>query len=458
MPLRAKIFRHRVYALPALRNTYEPMSQDSQNFTTGTGEGPLPDTQPLSQADNCDSSSGRKRKRGREEKKQNSTPNSGRSRVADRRTRNRGAGARSPRSRHWFVTLNNYTEQELCKMKDINTTYCAICEEKGEQKETPHLHAIFRFKNQKSFSTLKAELPRANIEIMRGTYAQALRYLKKHGELIYQKGQMPQPGKRTDLEQIFKTIDNEGEQHLFQEDPVSAVKYYKEIQTYRRLKNEMIASNRKYNKPSVHFIYGDSATGKTAFVYDKHGYNNVYSVTYKKNGEDTYSIWFDGYTNQEVLLLDEYDHQMPVTALNKLLDGYPCMLPVKGSMTTKLWTTVYICSNKEPQNCLYNWSERTFKNALLRRVNTITEVRWQGSNIVTKNEKGKLNFISSKAKKYMISENEEFTTNTYTEPDLAAEEYFDLTRNNTTHNPDDDDDEGKINEPEEQKYSASTSQ
>ena len=68
------------------------------------------------------------------------------------------------RSRAYFMTLNNYSTEELEKMKAAKTVYHCVCEEICPTTETPHLHAWMYFKSAKYFSKMKKDYPRANIQ------------------------------------------------------------------------------------------------------------------------------------------------------------------------------------------------------------------------------------------------------------------------------------------------------
>ena len=67
----------------------------------------------------------------------------------------------STRARMWFLTLNNYTEDDLSQMSHKFSDcldYVYQCE-KGESG-TPHIQGCFRWKNQQRASALRKRLPR----------------------------------------------------------------------------------------------------------------------------------------------------------------------------------------------------------------------------------------------------------------------------------------------------------
>ena len=116
----------------------------------------------------------------------------------------------------WFLTINNPTDidLDLCRtstqassiehhqLKKVDGTYVntvtppEFYSNKGQpikglayfgfstevgKNGTPHLHCVVIFKVAKSFATLKKLFPRANIQPVRGTFQEAISYIRKDG-------------------------------------------------------------------------------------------------------------------------------------------------------------------------------------------------------------------------------------------------------------------------------------
>lgn len=97
---------------------------------------------------------------------------------------------------------------------------------------------------------------------------------------------------------------------------------------------------------SVDVFYGPSGTGKTqaARLIDP----DAYAVLPPNVSGG--SIWFDGYTGQNTLLIDEYQGWIPWSLLKVLLDPwYPIStLQTKGGSVPAHYTRVILCSNVHP--------------------------------------------------------------------------------------------------------------
>ncbi len=83
-------------------------------------------------------------------------------------TRGYGDGntKKSPQGRKWFGTINNYSPEEECKIKDYITTkeIWIMGKHVGAKSKIPHIHFWFQSKTPVCFSTLKKLVPRANLE------------------------------------------------------------------------------------------------------------------------------------------------------------------------------------------------------------------------------------------------------------------------------------------------------
>lgn len=88
------------------------------------------------------------------------------------------------------------------------------------------------------------------------------------------------------------------------------------------------------------------------------------------------TTWWDGYTGQSVVVLDDFRGWIPLHLFLKLIDILPVKLPIKGSFST--WfavKTVYISSNFVPTRWWKDVPEEQL-SAITRR---ISEIRfWTG--------------------------------------------------------------------------------
>lgn len=315
-------------------------------------------------------------------------------------------------SRKWQITINNPLDkgfshdkikQELSQLKSV--IYWCMADETGE-KQTHHTHIYACFSSAVRFSTLKNKFNTAHIEMARGSSQQNRDYIAKEGKwendakhgtkipgTFDESGEMPieRQGARNDLADLLDQIKNGASDCEIIEDNPDHILHIERIERVRQSFRREEYKN-TFRLLEVTYIYGLTATGKTRSVMEMHGYENVYRVT-------DYKHPFDGYSGQDILLIDEFDSQFPIQLMLNLLDGYPLELPCRYSNKQACYTKVYIISNIElfEQYAYEKAHEPNTYKAFLRRIHKIIKfpleyvqetlgTDFKGSNIIDGSE------------------------------------------------------------------------
>lgn len=84
-------------------------------------------------------------------------------------------------SRSWCYTINNFTEEDRNGLRALKCSYNVFGYERGDEG-TPHLQGYVQLATQKTLSAMKKIMPRAHLEIRKGTIDQAVDYCKKEGD------------------------------------------------------------------------------------------------------------------------------------------------------------------------------------------------------------------------------------------------------------------------------------
>lgn len=234
------------------------------------------------------------------------------------------------RLRRFTLTLNNYSLDEY---HDFVANLNALCSWGVLGKEvgaegTHHLQGAGVLKKQESFSTLKKAFPRAHLESMKGSPQQNLDYCTKEDRDAYQFGTIPGQGKRTDLHEVADLVDGGANlREIADAHPTSVVKFYKGIMVLRSIK----AGRRDPNKPPrVYWLFGPTGSGKTraAFSYGC----STYSADETLILPDCTLQWFDTYDGQKCVIFDDFRSKgVTFSFLLRILDRYPCSVPIKGA-------------------------------------------------------------------------------------------------------------------------------
>lgn len=213
---------------------------------------------------------------------------------------------------------------------------------------------------------------RTHFEPAKGTPQQNLEYCTKtesriDGPWIF--GECPKgtgQGTRQDLRGFVDTIKRgTGELDLLDSHPTEYVKYFR---AYDRIR--LLVSSRRERTLRVFVIYGLTGTGKSRMAHD-YDPENSFAMA---NNE-----WWDGYSGQSTLILDEYRAWLTFATLLRVTDRYPFPIPIKGSHGVPLWTTVIITTNVHPSKW---YKETTDMSPFFRRVNAYFIAKAKGKFLV----------------------------------------------------------------------------
>jgi len=233
-----------------------------------------------------------------------------------------------------------------------------VCPDTGRK----HLQGYVAWDNPRSLKKFQKDigLKAFHYEGTRGTPLQASNYCKKEDKDFYEYGIIPNQGERTDWTQAVNDL-NDGK------DIISVVSEQPQllpaIRALERYKNLTLKPTHRDVK--VIFLVGSPGTGKTRWAWDN--YPDLYS---KPEGH-----WWDGYTNQDTILLDDYSGDINYSQFLKVLDRYPINLPIKGGFIPANYTTIIITSNKQ----FTQWYAES-NNAIARRIHQIKNLDEEHNN------------------------------------------------------------------------------
>lgn len=292
--------------------------------------------------------------------------------------------ARTKASRKYQLTINHPIEHGFSHdvLKSILATfpgllYWCMSDETGEMS-TYHTHLYIAFKNAVAFHTIQQRFYGAHIEVAKGTHQENRDYVKKEGKWLNdpkhetqipgtfeESGELP-PEKsknQSQSEQILAMLDSgASDVEIIREFP-TWMKHLKALDSTRQaLTSEQYQNT--FRNLTVHYLWGKTGVGKTRFVMEKYGYENVYRVT-------NYAHPFDSYHSEPVILFDEFRSDLLLKDMLKYLDGYPLWLPCRYEDKVACYSTVYLISNipLDKQYPNVQQDEPESWRAFLRRIN-----------------------------------------------------------------------------------------
>lgn len=259
---------------------------------------------------------------------------------------NGNANTSGTKSRRFVLTLNNYTDSEVARIRDPPdfVKYVGFSFEVGNSG-TPHVQGWIQTWEPCRIKQLSKQwLNRAHFEVMIASFDCNDAYCNKQNEMEHI-GTRPEQGRRTDIIGVKRRLDDGESFRSLMEDEATfalcirnerSLRAYAEQQRYKRLRKE----GRKH--PKVYIRIGPTRSGKTSYVYDKHGYDNVFLCP------DNGCKWFDGYGGEPVILFDDVENGKvpPVEVFKRITDGYPgFQAPIKGGHTYMRPEFIYFTSN-----------------------------------------------------------------------------------------------------------------
>lgn len=302
-------------------------------------------------------------------------------------------------SRKWALVINNPLEAGLdhAAIREIlyrfSPAYFCMADEIATTG-TYHSHIFLFSPSPMRFSTVKNRFSTAHIEKAYGSAKANRAYILKEGHWAdTDKAETSVPGtfeewgdlpaeKEEEAPEMFKLIQDlragKTVMEIIEDNPKLAFRI-REIETLRQaiLEEKYSAENRALE---VTYLYGASGTGKTWGIFETHDRKSICRITDYggKNG-----VRFDAYHCQDVLMLEEFHSQIPISAMLNYLDIYPLTLPARYTDRIACYTKVYITSNiplEEQYRDIQRYQMETWR-AFLRRVQNVIEYLPDGSTV-----------------------------------------------------------------------------
>lgn len=259
-------------------------------------------------------------------------------------------------SRSWCITINNWTADDLTKVMAVPVQRIIVGQEGEGPGETPHLQGAVVFKKAMRMQAVVNVLGgRASVRVMAGKWEDQI-YCAKEGKVVRMEDNAKQ-GERTDIVQYKDALKSGMDESVLMD------KFPSQLAKYSRFEQRVKAivakkKSKKFRQIEVHVRWGEAGVGKTRPIMEM---DDVYKFNDYEHG------WWDGYEGEEILLIDEFYGGIKYSKMLSLLDGYTERIKIKGGFTYALWTTVYITSNKPPEE----WYAQGMTPALARRITSI---------------------------------------------------------------------------------------
>nr|WAE42633.1 MAG: replication associated protein [Cressdnaviricota sp.] len=268
---------------------------------------------------------------------------------------------RASKSRGWCFTINNPTEIDRIQVTQLKeyVKYYIAGNEVGEDRGTAHIQGFCYFANACGLGRVKQLLPRAHLEVQRGTCNQAIEYCKKDGQYDAWGDPPDMGGGKTQRERWRDLVElSEGGQLAVIRDkyPGEYFRYQERIRSLRVRPATPLDGDLEHE-----WWYGDTGTGKSRRLW--HEYPDHYAKELNK--------WWDGYCDESIVAIEEWSPKNECTAsfLKIWADRYPFPAQIKGGSLKKIRPRkIIVLSNYTIGQCFEKAEDR---EPMLRRFKVV---------------------------------------------------------------------------------------
>jgi len=244
-----------------------------------------------------------------------------------------------------------------------------ICSTDGE-----HYQGYVEFKNAKSIKAAQAALGLSDKNKFfkrKGSPSQAADYCGEDGKDLWgeteefgERRADPNPGERTDISHMKRAID-EGASELdcWELDFNTMSKYYKGMGIYMDLKKRAV---HRTDMTEGFWYHGDTGAGKSHKAFENFDPETHYVVPLDDK-------WWDGYTGQETVIVNEFRGEIPYRRMLDLTDKWPTSVPRRGREPMPFTSKKIIVTSALPPEEVYcRQNEKTDSiDQLLRRFTVV---------------------------------------------------------------------------------------
>ncbi len=249
--------------------------------------------------------------------------------------------------------------------------YVVMQSERGNGEQTLHYQGYVEFKQAKRRAGVKDLFgPRAHVERRMGNQAQAIAYCKKRDgtQVPGLSGEWGVPKRVNQMKKCLDTIavglrDGSLDMMDIEED-------FGGIYLLHKDKIEDYAIKQKGSRRwamEIEIYVGESGAGKS-YTADLEN-PGAYYVPWPAGGR----WWWPGYRGQDVVIMDEFRHQIKMDVMLKMLDRYTWVLEAKGRNFEFVSKKIVITTNIDPKDWYPGVATDT-KEPLARRIREFCKI------------------------------------------------------------------------------------
>lgn len=226
-------------------------------------------------------------------------------------------------AKHWCFTINNYTDAEVLPRQG-EYEYMIVGKEVSKTG-TPHLQGYVCFPKKRRFFQVVKMLPRAHLEVARGTPQQASEYCKKEGD-YKEYGVIPVWKRNTAVATKKRKADYDAAVDLAKKQKLYEIPsglLSRHMSAYKQIARDHPPSLDDNEYLCGIWMYGPPGVGKSRSA------RWLFPGAYPK----PLNKWWDGYKHEDYVILDDIEpvHAVLGHHIKQWADHYPYTAEQKGS-------------------------------------------------------------------------------------------------------------------------------
>lgn len=218
--------------------------------------------------------------------------------------KNKMSGTKRVQAKNWVFTLNNYTEQDELRLRQVDCVWLIYGHETAPETGTQHIQGAICFKGKRDFNALQ-KLFKWHIEVMHGTPQDSKTYCTKEDPNYFEKGEMPiSKGKTTKKkwDEAYKAAVEGRFEDIPRDMWVRYKHSFQEIYTDHLHDPDMKDVTDDTIKKHFLWLWGPTGTGKS---------HTARRIAEDLECPDPYlkalNKWWNGYVYQKVTIIEEAD-------------------------------------------------------------------------------------------------------------------------------------------------------
>lgn len=179
--------------------------------------------------------------------------------------------------------------------------YCIVGREKCPTTGRMHYHVFIIYKRNRRLSAVLKDFSPHHVEICKGSIDENINYVRKDGDVVLEKGQLPEERKR-DKEAVFKRYCQEAKEGTIDKESILYARYRSFFNQLEIAHMQRFSLSGDLDKKNL-WIYGPPGTGKSRMIQEY--IVNCHKTCYLK----LLNKWWDGFFKQDVVIIEDADPQ-----------------------------------------------------------------------------------------------------------------------------------------------------